>query len=166
MVGAAGELFVFELLSALKPALPGFSRENWTSNIRKHAAVHPDHQSMPHWRGREKADFEYQDVDGAFTDLLIYKGYLASATWQGRTPKYHFEVKSTPLLCNAPFFMSSAQYNKMKKLATDDSVYIIFRVFNLYKAEVDVRLYVDPVQMEADGLLEFSIDKYTVRFRG
>ncbi|KAK3370917.1 hypothetical protein B0T24DRAFT_509785, partial [Lasiosphaeria ovina] len=115
MVGTAGGLFAFVLLSALKPALPGFSRDNWTSNIRKHAAVHPDHESMPRWRDREKADLDYQDSDGTFTDLLIYKGYLASETWQGRTPKYYFEVKSTPLLYNAPFFMSSAQYDKVRQ---------------------------------------------------
>lgn len=95
-VGAAGELFVFELLSALDPGLVGFSRVDWTSNIKGHVKMHPDYASMTRWGGGvETSDLQYEDLSGIFTNLLIEKGYLASERWQGRTPKYFIEVKTT-----------------------------------------------------------------------
>ncbi|KAJ8127961.1 hypothetical protein O1611_g5674 [Lasiodiplodia mahajangana] len=45
-IGLAGELFVFELLSQLKPRLPDLSRDNWQSTMRKFAAVHPDYADL------------------------------------------------------------------------------------------------------------------------
>ena len=135
-IGAAGELFVslcfldpcltageanhipsqvFELLFRLNPALPGFSLGNWTSGIRTLANAHQDYESMASWPGRcETSDLEYEDADGVFTDLLVEEGYLPSEQWQGKTPKYHFEVKSTPQELEAPFFMSGPQYGKVR----------------------------------------------------
>lgn len=62
--------------------------------------------------------------------------------------------------------MSSAQYGKMERLSSDpsnNSVYIIFRVFQLYDGGIDVKVYVNPPELQRQGLLRFSSDKYTVR---
>ncbi|OIW34078.1 hypothetical protein CONLIGDRAFT_667268 [Coniochaeta ligniaria NRRL 30616] len=168
-IGAAGELFVFELLSKLNPPLPGFCHDNWTSNIKTTVNVHPDYASMAAWPGRyEISDLEYDDTAGVFTSLLIDSGYLPSEQWQNKTPKYHFEVKSTPQELEAPFFMSGVQHSKagfkMKTLsAADNTVYIIFRVFQLYSNAIGMRLYVNPPELERQGKLEFSAEKFTVR---
>jgi hypothetical protein len=41
-------------------------------------------------------------------------------------------------------------------------VYIILRVFNLGKNNVDMRLYVDPAGMEDKGELEFTSESWSV----
>ena len=50
------------------------------------------------------------------------------------------------------------------KLNTQESaeVYIIFRVFNLDKDKIDMRLYVDPAGMEERGELQFTSESYSV----
>ncbi|KAI1372157.1 hypothetical protein F4677DRAFT_456697 [Hypoxylon crocopeplum] len=158
-VGAAGELFVFELLRSMNPVLRGFTRDNWTSTIRRYATDHPDFADMASWTGIETSDIEYKDTDGALTEALVHKGYL-ERSWQTRRPQYYIEVKSTPGSFDTPFFMSNAQYHKMRRLSTEDSVYIIFRVFNLYTGQIGVNLYVDPARM---GQLVFTADKWTVK---
>lgn len=47
---------------------------------------------------------------------------------------------------------------QMKSLCKDGdkSVYIIFRVFNMFSDKVDVKLYVNPVELERKGMLSFS----------
>jgi hypothetical protein len=47
--------------------------------------------------------------------------------------------------------------------AAEDTVYIIFRVFELYSDAIDLRLYVNPPELERQGKLEFLAEKYTVR---
>ncbi|KAG6355673.1 hypothetical protein INS49_003636 [Diaporthe citri] len=113
-VGAAGELFVFELLSHLDPALPNFSRANWQSNMRRYVTVHPDYANMSPWTGRETSDITYMDTQGVLTDLLIRNHYLDGDRWTGRTPKYFIEVKTTTSTCDAPFYMSNAQYQRIR----------------------------------------------------
>jgi hypothetical protein len=77
--------------------------------------THQDYESMARWSGRyETSDLEYNDTNGVFTNLLIEQRYLPSDQWQGKTPKYHFEVKSTPQELEAPFFMSGTQYGKVR----------------------------------------------------
>ncbi|KAK5657900.1 hypothetical protein OQA88_2449 [Cercophora sp. LCS_1] len=168
-LGAAGELFVFEMLKSLGSAsLPGFSWPNWTSNIKGQVTIHPNYEGMISWGGGvEVSDLQYADTSGLFTTLLIEKGHLPSAKWTGKRPSYYFEVKSTPRGCNEPFYMGGAQYKKMEKLCGegDKSVYIIFRVFNMFTDRVGVKLYVDPVELQRRGELDFSTDKYTVRAR-
>jgi hypothetical protein len=44
----------------------------------------------------------------------------------------------------------------MKRFTTADSVYIIFRVFNLYSDDIDVKLYVDPLELKKQGQLQFA----------
>ncbi|KAL1870869.1 hypothetical protein Daus18300_004958 [Diaporthe australafricana] len=112
-VGAAGELFVFELLSRLNPGLPKFTEENWQSTIRHHVCVHPAYASMSSWKKEEVSDITYEDTQGILTDLLIRKNYLDRDKWAGKTPHYFIEVKTTTSACNAPFFMSKAQHKKI-----------------------------------------------------
>lgn len=54
----------------------------------------------------------------------------------------------------------------MKNLCADDGdkhVYIIFRVFNMFSDRINVKLYIDPAELERQGELDFSTDTYTVR---
>ncbi len=52
----------------------------------------------------------------------------------------------------------------MKRIsAAENNVYIIFRVFNLYTDAIDVKLYIYPLELERQGQLEFTADKFTVR---
>ncbi|RYO82881.1 hypothetical protein DL762_006402 [Monosporascus cannonballus] len=162
MVGAAGELFVFEVLASLAPSLPGFSRENWRSTIRRYATEHPEYADMCSWAGVETSDLEYEDEGGTLTDALVRHEFLADEH-RGRRLRYYIEVKTTPGPCDAPFFMSHAQYEKMKRFSTRDSIYIIFRVFNLYTNQVNVKLYVDPAKLEREGQLVFTADRWTVK---
>ncbi|KAK0611985.1 hypothetical protein B0T14DRAFT_531382 [Immersiella caudata] len=117
-LGAAGELFVFEILKSLASvSLPGFSWPNWTSNIKQQVKIHPDYETMVSWGGGvEVSDLQYSDTSGLFTALLIEKGHLSSAKWAGKRPHYYLEVKSTPRSCNEPFYMSGSQYKKVKFL--------------------------------------------------
>ncbi len=101
------------MLLRLQPGLPGFSREDWQSTIRGYAVAHPDYSDMEAWVGRETADITYSDFDGAFTRLLIDKGYLASETWADARPHYFIEVKTTTGPCSTPFFMSKYQYRRV-----------------------------------------------------
>ncbi|KAH6874160.1 hypothetical protein B0T10DRAFT_587961 [Thelonectria olida] len=116
-IGVAGEVFVFELLSHLNPALPGFGRPNWKSTIRDYKTIYDDCNDMKPWGEKEEADIMYEDVTGAFTSLLADSGYLG--TWDAHTirqarPEYFIDVKSTTGPFETPFFMSKAQYRKMK----------------------------------------------------
>lgn len=104
---------VFELLSHLDPALPDFSRANWQSNMRRYVTVHRDYATMEPWEGRETSDITYTDTDGVLTELLIRKHYLDRERWAERTPKYFIEVKTTTSSCDAPFYMSNAQYQRV-----------------------------------------------------
>ncbi|KAK4641164.1 hypothetical protein QC761_609930 [Podospora bellae-mahoneyi] len=171
--GAAGELFILELLKTLEPKLPDFCAEvNWTSKLRDHVTVHPTYANLGTWSGfNEISDLEYFDYTGAFTTLLTEKGYLPRSSNTGeqagnpmQPKKYYIEVKCTSQGCDEPFYMSSGQYNKMQAICEQrDAVYIIFRVFNLYTDRIDVRLFVNPVALERQGLLRFSPERYSVR---
>ncbi|KAI1655267.1 hypothetical protein F4813DRAFT_186285 [Daldinia decipiens] len=160
-VGAAGELFVYELLSSMDPALRGFTRANWKSTIREFVTVHPDYADMSSWSGIETSDLEYKDDSSKLTAILISKGLLSSS-WRGSRPMYYIEVKTTPGGRDAPFFMSDTQYHKMERLSTKDSIYVIFRVSELYSGGITLDIYVDPIQLD-EGRLVFSADRWTVR---
>ncbi|OCL02139.1 hypothetical protein AOQ84DRAFT_424260 [Glonium stellatum] len=168
-IGAAGELFVFEVLSHLEPGLPSFSRHNWQSTIRKYVTVHHEYYDMVPWNGREKADITYNDRDGVLTSLPIDKGYLRPDICPGIRPKYFIEVKSTTGPCDTPFFMSKYQYQRMQNMSNGESgfsnpdcVYVIFRVFNLGQGGVGLRVYVDPDVMRMKGELSFTAETWSV----
>jgi hypothetical protein len=92
--------------------LPGFSRANWQSTIRHYVSRHPEYSDLQvPWTGTETSDIVYDDTSGAFTRLLIDKGYLDAGVWTDATPRYYVEVKATTSAsCSTRFFMSKAQY--------------------------------------------------------
>jgi len=47
----------------------------------------------------------------------------------------------------------------------DKTVYIIFRVFNMFNDKINVKLYIDPAELERQGELDFLTDTYTVRVK-
>jgi hypothetical protein len=94
----------------LQLGLPGFSRSNWRSNIRKEVTIHPDYHDLNPWSGAETADIVYKDTDSFLTRLLVEKGYLPSASWQSTHPEYFMEVKSATGTCDTQFYMSKGQY--------------------------------------------------------
>ncbi|GES62023.1 chaperone protein htpG [Aspergillus terreus] len=168
-IGAAGELFIFELLSCLSPPLPSFSRDSWMSTIRHYVRVHEEYADLEPWHGRETADMLYADRDGIFTALLIDKGYLRADTWAGRRPTYYLEVKATTASWETPFYMSKYQHERLQNLSCGASrggalncVYVIFRVFNLGCDSVGVKVYVDPEYMRARKELSFTAETWSV----
>ncbi|CAH0025380.1 unnamed protein product [Clonostachys rhizophaga] len=162
MVGAAGELYVFELLSALQ--LPGWSRGNWQSTIRKYVTGHPDYHDMRPWYQRETADIVYPDVQGEFTTLLIDNGYLGEE-WRAARPKYLLEVKTSTGPLATPFYMSKNQYQLMKNIHNIEDrseVYMILRVFWLDSNNIGMRVYLDPEQMRQEGGLIFTGETWSI----
>ncbi|KAL3421238.1 ino80 chromatin remodeling complex protein [Phlyctema vagabunda] len=167
-IGAAGELFVFEMLLALN--LPRFDRSNWESTIRGLVAVHPNYTDIVNWPGRETADVTYHDQSGVLTAILIAKGYLDKKVWEDAKPKYFMEVKTTTGECSDKLYISGNQYRLMQHYAfqpgrSAPNVYIIFRVFNLGRNNLSVKLYVDPEAHRLRGDLIFESQTWTVRPR-
>jgi hypothetical protein len=97
----------------LRLELPGFTRDNWKSNVRGEVKIHRKYSDMESWNGAETADITYNDIHGDFTRLLIDKGYLPSAVWQNARPLYYLEVKTTTKECNTRFFMSKSQHQRV-----------------------------------------------------
>ncbi|KAF5666548.1 hypothetical protein FCIRC_10136 [Fusarium circinatum] len=169
MVGAAGELYVFELLSTLPHALPGWSRDNWQSTVRHHASIHPDYTSLGSWYGTEQGDLFFDDVTGTFTSYLIEKGYLEES-WRKERPEYYIEVKTTTSArLDTPFYMSKHQYARMqsfgKSLNTDTQrrkVYVLFRVHGLESGQVGLRVFLDLEALRKSGDLVFEAQSWTV----
>ncbi|KAI1859883.1 uncharacterized protein JN550_011802 [Neoarthrinium moseri] len=168
MVGAAGELYVFELLSRMNPRLPRFSRDNWQSTIRKYVGKHPEYADMNPWNGRETADIVYKDASGVLTSTLIDHGYLDEDRWAERRPEYLIEVKTTTGPCETPFFMSKGQYKRMREKSTltlpeaSADIYVVFRVSKLAQESMDVAIYVDPEYMRQNQSLVFTPETYSV----
>lgn len=100
----------------MKPPLTNWGEDNWQSTIRRFVTVHPDYSEMTPWYGREKADINYNDVNGDFTALLIDRGYLEADEWAGKHPEYFIEVKTTTGPLEAPFYMSKHQYERVRVL--------------------------------------------------
>ncbi|KZF20943.1 hypothetical protein L228DRAFT_223072 [Xylona heveae TC161] len=165
-IGAAGELYVFELLSCLNPPLQGWSRENWQSTIRRYVTIHPEYADMHDWNGRETADITYNDTAGELTAMLADCGYLEyDDDWQNASPKYYIEVKTTTGPCHTPFYMSKHQYKRMRDIhdANDCSeVYIILRIFGLESNNIGMSVYFDPEQMRQCGQLAFTGETWSV----
>ncbi|KAJ5809606.1 uncharacterized protein N7503_001824 [Penicillium pulvis] len=168
-VGAAGELYVFERLLQLD--LPGFSRSNWRSTIRKNVIVHPDYQNLAPWNGSETADIVYYDSDSVLTSILINEGHLPGSPRNNITPTYYIEVKTTTSECETPFFMSNSQYVRMQSYALrlgagpteDDRVYMIFRVSKVTSRNIGMKLYFDPEKLRQERRLIFTADTWSVR---
>ncbi|KAF5654792.1 hypothetical protein F25303_1136 [Fusarium sp. NRRL 25303] len=112
-IGAAGELFVFELLSKL--TLPGWGRGNWQSTIRTYANIHPEYADLTRWSNRETADLVYPDTQGDLTRILV-DAEILNGDWSIRRPTYFIEVKTTIGPCGTPFYMSGNQYRLVNLL--------------------------------------------------
>ncbi|KAJ5646964.1 hypothetical protein N7490_003336 [Penicillium lividum] len=164
-VGAAGELFVFELLSRLSPSLTGWGEWNWQSSIRRYVTLHPDYADMAPWYGRETADMTYDDMAGEFTALLIDREYLGAEEWADERPKYFIEVKATTGPLDQPFFMSKHQYQRMRAIHNRNDfpeVYLIFRVFDICGGNLGMKVYLDPEQLRLDEGLVFTEQSWSV----
>ncbi|KAF2464794.1 uncharacterized protein BDR25DRAFT_380700 [Lindgomyces ingoldianus] len=164
-IGAAGELFVFELLQSL--SLPGFNLDNWQSGIRGRISVHPSYHGIVRWPDKEITDIIYEDRNSALTTLLIEKGYLTRSKWEGRSPKFCIEVKTTPYEMSYPFFCSQPQCDMMENMqlsAESDlgEIYLVARVFGLGGSGMGLKLYVDPASLRNERELVFQADKYAV----
>lgn len=162
-VGAAGELYVFELLSSLN--LPNWNRTNWQSTIRSYATIHPDYTNLEAWRGRETADLVYVDTEGHLTNTLIGCGYLGHDEWHGARPRYYIEVKTTTGPCSTAFYMSGKQYQLMQQIHhTEDhsEVYMVFRVFQLDSDGIGLCVYTDPEKLRQDGRLLFKGQAWSI----
>ncbi|CZR37438.1 uncharacterized protein FPRO_02302 [Fusarium proliferatum ET1] len=162
-VGAAGELYVFELLSCLN--LPNWNRTNWQSTIRSYATIHPDYTNLEAWRGRETADLVYADTEGHLTNTLIGCGYLGHDEWHGARPRYYIEVKTTTGPCSTAFYMSGKQYQLMQQIHhTEDhsEVYMVFRVFQLDSDGIGLCVYTDPEKLRQDGRLLFKGQAWSI----
>ncbi|KAF2667223.1 hypothetical protein BT63DRAFT_481662 [Microthyrium microscopicum] len=163
--GAAGELFVYEILSRLE--LPGFSLDNWQSTIRHRVNVHDKYRDLVRWSGRETADIVYRDEANKLTAMLISKGYLSREKWVDRTPTYYLEVKTTTGPLEQPFFCSQNQYDRMEKLELsedriDGEIYLIVRVFSSGETRMGLKLYLDPATLRKKHELTFVSDRYAV----
>jgi hypothetical protein len=53
----------------------------------------------------------------------------------------------------------------MKAFTTNDSLYIIFRVHDIFDEDIAFRLYVDPVQLEGQGKLCFHWDGWHQKYK-
>ncbi|KAF4331984.1 hypothetical protein FBEOM_14228 [Fusarium beomiforme] len=162
-IGAAGELYVFELLSKLE--LPGWGRGNWQSTIRTYANIHPDYADLSHWPNRETADIVYSDTEGTLTDILVDADILGDE-WSAKHPKYYIEVKTTTGPCGTPFYMSGNQYRLMGRIHQSpdfSEIYIIFRIFFLLDStQINYCVYPDPKKLEDDGNLLFTASTWSV----
>ncbi|KAI3334470.1 hypothetical protein F4824DRAFT_468040 [Ustulina deusta] len=168
MIGAAGELYVFELLSNHNVGIP-FPRTRWQSIIRTYVTVHSDYADMGPWTGIETADFVYTDFDSVLTAVLIDNGYLNKEAWKGREPTYYIDVKTTTGASETPFMMSKSQCKRMRTKTNgpdgkdrQDSIYVVFRVFNLGKRSMGCAIYVDPDAMRVQGTLNFRAETWSV----
>ncbi|KAI1295941.1 hypothetical protein F5Y03DRAFT_399109 [Xylaria venustula] len=155
-IGAAGELYVFELLSKV---IPNLSRDVWKSKIRYHVTTHPKYSDMGSWKGEEMTDCN--DSDSRLTTALIDSGYLDKATWNKRKPRYYIETKATPGACNVAFYLSKKQdkmisdMSRFRDYEGHEAIYVVFRVFNLGKECMTHEIYVNPKDLEDQGILLF-----------
>jgi hypothetical protein len=82
--------------------------------MRRYVKVHPEYANMEPWDATETSDIVYTDCEGILTECLIEKGYLARDIWANKRPKYFIEVKTTTMSCETRFFMSKAQYQRVR----------------------------------------------------
>ena len=79
--------------------------------------MHNDYADLEPWSGCETSDIVYDDTEGVLTSILVEKGYLSEEHWNGETPSYFIEVKTTVNECSTQFFMSHDQYQRVSSCA-------------------------------------------------
>ncbi|ORY55936.1 uncharacterized protein BCR38DRAFT_414788 [Pseudomassariella vexata] len=79
------------------------------------------------------------------------------------------ELYTTTGSHDKPFYASKAQYKRMQDISCGESdtenletIYVVFRVFNLSKGSTGLAIYVDPASMNRQGSLKFTVDSWTV----
>ncbi|KAF2183099.1 hypothetical protein K469DRAFT_690218 [Zopfia rhizophila CBS 207.26] len=109
-IGAAGELYVFEILSNLD--LPDFGRNNWKSTIRGEVNVHPKYHDLENWAGTETSDFYYVDQRRCLRLYLMNNcfGGLPEELLPIENWLCYIEVKTTTSACSTRFFLSHRQH--------------------------------------------------------
>lgn len=75
--------------------------------------MHEKYGDMASYDGPETADIIYDDLDGALTNYLARCDFIDKDIWRGKTPKYLLEVKTTTQECEARFFMSKSQVQRV-----------------------------------------------------
>ncbi|KAK5079865.1 hypothetical protein LTR70_002210 [Exophiala xenobiotica] len=167
-VGAAGELFVFEILKQVLEEDHSFGLQNWTSRIRHH--VSGLYADIDKWEGdRETTDFQYNDRLGILTNLLLGKNYLQIESVE-KYPTYIVEVKAGVGKCESSFHVSDKQYKLMKgKTILEEEevtqIYILCRVFHIDHARIGLRVFVDPWRARFSSL-RFEPSKWVVQVTG
>jgi hypothetical protein len=58
--------------------------------------------------------------------------------------------------------MARCKRNLLGTPPQNPEIYVIIRVFNLGRNDMDMRIYLDPKSLEEEGKLLFSADTYTV----
>ncbi|KAH8704617.1 hypothetical protein GQ44DRAFT_819393 [Phaeosphaeriaceae sp. PMI808] len=169
-IGAAGEGYVFALLTALH--FPNFTEDNWRSTIRGELAGHSNFATLTPWHGRETADMVYTDSTGTFTGWLRDNSegdfpIQISETRNFRTApiEYYLEVKSTTRECNTRFYMSGSQYKRMQVMRIVEDprkVYVVMRVYNLTTPSVGMKIFVDPLRFQGSRL-DFEAEQWFVK---
>ncbi|CAH0043331.1 unnamed protein product [Clonostachys solani] len=168
MVGAAGELFIFE--SLLKLQLPDFDIGVWRSNVRRFVKAHPDYENIPDTVFYGAGDITYHDRKGELTKNLIQRGFL-DASWQESTPEYLILTKTSPSeKPDLPFYMTNDQYIKMEEYLSIQRLdtkqkrqaCILFRVYGLMSGNIRVKVCTDIDLLRQSGELKFVSDGWTV----
>jgi hypothetical protein len=109
-IGFLGEQYI---VTILKDKLRSFREDlHWTSTLREYAG-------LPLYPYREVTDITFPDNDGHLSQLLLSWSHgatipdwllLAAVPVPMVRPTFWLEVKTTPGMCETPFYVSNAQY--------------------------------------------------------
>ena len=70
---------------------------------------------MPDWGGSETADIVYEDCGPDYKLTAFFSSQLREYRLHERENiKYYLEVKATTLDCSTKFYLSKAQYNRVR----------------------------------------------------
>jgi hypothetical protein len=140
--------------------------DNWQSTMRRRVSVHEQYSNITPWQTGETSDIVYQDETSTLTKLLMDRQYLHRSIWEGRSPNYFIEVKTTLRSLETPFFCSQKQFDMMENLQLEeeasDGIYLIARVYNLGASGIGLKLYLDPATLRKQDRLKFKADVYRV----
>jgi hypothetical protein len=118
------------------------------------------YHNLQNWSGKETTSIVYDDTEGLFTQLLVNQGYISRPWWVSKRPKYYIDVKATTRFWTSPFSVTQDQIDLME--GEVNAVYLLMRVFNLGRAGMGFKLYLDPADMRRKGGLIFRSDQYEV----
>lgn len=146
-----------------------FSEHNWQSKIRGFVNVLEEYSDLANWPGPETSDIVFDDTNFDLYKILRDLGYFAQGELPKRAFRFQIEVKTTVLRLEEEFHMSQKQVDLMNNTAPTmysnrEKIFIIARVFNLGRADMGLKLYVDPARLRSNGELIFETS-YKVRPR-